>query len=242
MPPKQAEEHSAGQASLTLPGARLGLVLLVIAPFLLALDLTVAEWARQGLFPRWIVKAAQLSECFAHGYGVVACAVLVWLLDDLRSRAFYIAFTSLGAGLVADLVKLCIFRIRPRDFDFAGDVWSTFDSWFPIVSHPFSDLSSSMPSSHAATAAGLAFALITVYPRGKPLFFALLLFAGLQRIFSLAHFPSDVFVGAGLGWLCAWLASTYFLPQTWWRRAGQPQAVGESSGPVQNRSVNAQLP
>ena len=65
----------------------------------------------------------------------------------------------------------------------------------------------SFPSAHTATAAGLAAALIWLYPQGRLLFTLLAVLVGCQRIVSGAHFPSDVLVGAAAGCLVA----TFFL-------------------------------
>jgi membrane-associated phospholipid phosphatase len=61
----------------------------------------------------------------------------------------------------------------------------------------------SFPSSHAATAAGLAVALAALYPRGRWLYLTFAMLAGLQRIEAQAHFASDVLAGAALGCIVA---------------------------------------
>jgi membrane-associated phospholipid phosphatase len=210
--------HSSASATTrSLPTVGIGVFLLAIAPFCFAIDLTVAECARANLFPRWLVKAANLSEFFAHGFGIIVIAILIATLDPRRIHALYVGCTALLAGLSGDLMKLVIFRIRPRDFDFAGNVWTTFHEWLPVLSlHP-AKLSGSFPSSHAATAAGLAFALTTLYPSGKTVFALLTGFACLQRVFAGAHFPSDVAFGAGLGWCAAWFFTRFVLPVRWWK-------------------------
>lgn len=210
--------------------ATFGLLLLLGAPFCLAFDLTVAQWAKAGFFPKWLVKSANLSEFFAHGFGVIVVAMLIALLDSQRRRALFVGGIALCSGLVADLAKLVIYRVRPRDFDFSGDVWATFQQWWPLFRHEFEHLSGSFPSSHAATAAGMMFALTTVYPRGTPVYALLLALACLQRIVASAHFPSDVAFGAGLGWCCAWLVTRFIPPDGWGPDEGRECAATTSVG------------
>jgi membrane-associated phospholipid phosphatase len=57
----------------------------------------------------------------------------------------------------------------------------------------------SFPSGHAAVAAGLATALAWKYPHGLPVFACLAAAAAAQRLFSSAHYPSDVLFGAACG-------------------------------------------
>ncbi|MBC8115904.1 MAG: phosphatase PAP2 family protein, partial [Candidatus Saccharimonas sp.] len=51
------------------------------------------------------------------------------------------------------------------------------------------------------TAVGLAVVLAAWYPRGRWLFATLAVLVGMNRMQCLAHFPSDVFSGAALGWI-----------------------------------------
>jgi len=57
----------------------------------------------------------------------------------------------------------------------------------------------SFPSGHSAVAAGLATALAWKYPHGTLTFGLLAAAAGLQRVASSAHYPSDVAFGAAIG-------------------------------------------
>jgi membrane-associated phospholipid phosphatase len=66
-----------------------------------------------------------------------------------------------------------------------------------------------MPSGHSATAFSLAFCLSKLYPRGRVLWFSFALLLASSRIMVDAHYLSDVFAGAALGWLIAKLFSQY---------------------------------
>ncbi|MCE9547881.1 MAG: phosphatase PAP2 family protein [Planctomycetia bacterium] len=146
----------------------------------------------------------QLARAEVFGYGVsVAVMLLAVLLVDAKRRWAWprLVMMSLGAGLSANIVKLFLARTRPKYCAMGTDVWHTFGKFLAFGkggSHQ-----QSFPSSHTATAVGLAVALSTLYPRGRWLFFALAALCGCQRIAFQAHFTSDVCWGAALGWLVA---------------------------------------
>ena len=147
-------------------------------------------------------------EPFGHGRGVVLVLLILHQLDPARRWAIpRVAACALAGGMAANLLKMLIVRSRPNDIplDFHSSVWATFGQWLPGFSGQ-SGLQS-FPSAHTAAAAGLAAALIWLYPQGRWLFTALAVLVGCQRIVSGAHFPSDVLIGAAAG--C--LAATFFL-------------------------------
>lgn len=194
-----------------------GLALLLIAPVALLVDLPLAIWARDQAYPKLLVKACNLSEFFAHGFGVFIIAWVITLLDTRGwRRGLTVLVAALSAGLTGDLLKLLIFRVRPRDFDFAGGILTTFQEWLPVGTRHIEHLSSSFPSSHAATAAGLTFVLMFFYPRGRAVFAVLFFLACAQRVFAGAHFLSDVLFGAGIGWCAAFLVVSGVIPKSWW--------------------------
>lgn len=142
--------------------------------------------------------ALEICETFGHGFGATLIVFAALVLDPPRRRIWPWMFAgSLGAGIAANALKYLMPRIRPRDFELAaGTVWDTFakganSGW---GMHSF-------PSAHTATAVGLAVILSALYPRGRWYFAILALLVGLQRIVSLAHFPSDVCAGAIVGWV-----------------------------------------
>ena len=103
------------------------------------------------------------------------------------------------------LLKQLIDRSRPRatDFNLVTSALDTFGT-ASLVAGPRggSDLHS-FPSGHSATAAALATVLIWKYPQGRVFFLIVAISACLQRIFSMAHYPSDVCLGAACGILGA---------------------------------------
>ena len=183
------------------------LLLLLAAAASLSIDIRVATFFKQGHHPKLMAELFENAEPFGHGMGACAIIVAVALLDpEKRSRIGWLVGGSLGAGALASAAKLLLARSRPRAFDLLnGNVWLTFVGWLP--SQRSTDIQS-FPSAHTVTAVGLAVVLTAWYPRGRWLFATLAILVGMHRLHCLAHFPSDVFAGAGLGWFvgscCVW--------------------------------------
>jgi membrane-associated phospholipid phosphatase len=164
----------------------------------LAVDVPLAVWADRGSCPSIVQKLCGLSETFAHGAGVALVLACIAVLDPWHRYALpRIAAAALGSGLLANALKLLVARARPHHFDLQTDALDSFVGWFPMLGN--SSWQQGFPSSHAATAAGLAVALSCLYPRGRWLFPTLAALAGFQRVLAGSHFLSDVFWGAAVG-------------------------------------------
>jgi len=145
-----------------------------------------------------------MFEPFGHGLGLVLVLVTLHQLDPGRRWAIpRVLACALAAGGAADLLKMLLLRIRPYDLpkNFSGSVCETFGRWLPLLGG--NSGSQSFPSAHTATAVGLAAALIWLYPNGRLMFALLAVLVGCQRIVSMAHYPSDVLMGAAAGCLVA---------------------------------------
>lgn len=170
----------------------------------LAIDVPLASWVRGGHAPDLIQKLCGLAEVFGHGLGVVLIVLFIAVLDPWHRYGIpRIMAASLGAGLAANVIKLLVARTRPAHCDFAvaDRGIETFGSWFPLAGNE--SWQQSFPSSHMATAAGLAIVLAAFYPRGRWLFPAFAALAGFQRVLHQSHFASDVFLGAAVGCIFA---------------------------------------
>ena len=177
-------------------------VLLLVALAMLPFDLVVGHWAVQGGCPGFFRELLEAVEPFGNGNGVIYIVLAVIALDWARRRAaFRILATAFGAGLAADVVKLVVERTRPGAFAFEGTVRDTFVRMFPFMGAESSG--QSFPSAHTATAVGLAAALAWQYPRARVFFFALAALVAAQRVTSGAHFLSDTFCGAAIGFVVA---------------------------------------
>lgn len=181
---------------------------------LLAVDLPVARWFRAHRLPGDLGRLVDLSEVFAHGLGVAVLLAVTTALDPtLRGMAaarrdlLRLVAAAYAGGLVVDLIKLVVTRVRPRaaDLSAVASALGTFGT-AAVDGHLMaggltgksSDLMS-FPSGHAATAAGLATALCWKYPHGIPVFVLLATMAAAQRVVSSAHYPSDTAFGAAVG-------------------------------------------
>ncbi len=176
-----------------------------LAALALFIDLPVASWVRDHGFSGEWKRLIRLAETFGWGGTALVIILTAAVLDERGWRIVpRLATSSLGAGLVGDIVKLLIARLRPVAANLSGSVQETFVAWLPTlhakaVGRAYGHELQSFPSAHAATAAGLAAGLAALYPRGRWFFFSFSFLAGLQRIDAQAHFTSDVLAGAALG-------------------------------------------
>lgn len=188
-----------------------GLGILGLAAF--AIDLPVASWCKAHRLPGELGRLVTLCEAFGHSLSVALILLAALLLDDQLAvprpgrlgrgqRAFLqlIAMAYCG-GLVVDLIKAAVTRVRPRAADLASiaSTLGTFGDGALAASGGHRADLMSFPSGHSAVAAGLAAALTWRYPRGWPLFAALAAGTAVQRVCSSAHYPSDTAFGAAVG-------------------------------------------
>lgn len=115
-----------------------------------------------------------------------------------HSRGGLIMAGATLGGIAAELAKLVVRRLRPREF---GEY-----VFRPFTERPFSTGGLGMPSSHALVAFGAAAILSRIFPRARVVWWGLAWGCGLTRVASGAHFFSDIAVAAIIGWLVgAWL-------------------------------------
>ncbi len=183
-------------------------------------DMPVAEFIRAGRIPKFVNQALEQAEVFGHGVGVAYLVLAISVLDARRrSWVPTLLFGAMGGGLAANSFKLVVSRMRPRNMtSLQASVWETFGPLWHGELQAAGD-SHSFPSAHTGMATGFAVVLSAMYPQGRWLFFGFAALVGLQRIVSSSHFPSDVCVGAAVGWVMGQAA----LALRQWRR-------GENSG------------
>ncbi|MFG0246980.1 MAG: phosphatase PAP2 family protein [Phycisphaerales bacterium JB052] len=117
--------------------------------------------------------------------------------DRDRHRGLAIFFSALVSGAMAELIKLVIARERPV---LNGDIqpgWYHFRGFFSGFSNG-SNLG--FPSSHAAVAFGGCIMFACFLPKAQRLLLMLAIGCGITRMLTGAHFATDVFGGALLGW------------------------------------------
>jgi membrane-associated phospholipid phosphatase len=193
----------------------LPVILAVAAAAALSIDLPVAmnlrHWNDEASpsFNRSIgayLGYFDIFEPFGHGIGVALVLLAIHQLDPARRWAMpRVLACALASGGAADLLKMMLARMRPNDIPlgFDGSIWATFGEWLPMLRNASG--MQSFPSAHTATAAGMAIALVWLYPQGRFFFTLLVVMVGCQRVVSRAHFPSDVLTGAATGCLVATL-------------------------------------
>lgn len=168
----------------------------------LAIDLPVAAVAKAGNHPRWVSELLENAEPFGHGIGATLIVIGIYALDGARRRDFpRLLAGSIGAGLVANVLKLFVVRTRPRDITTLPEsIWQTFGG---LWSAGQGNGAQSFPSAHTATAVGLAVMLSHRHPQARWYFASMATLVAVQRVQCSAHFPSDVFAGALVGWCTA---------------------------------------
>ncbi len=181
---------------------------------LMTVDLPVAVWFRTHDLPGDLARLVDFSEVFAHGLGAAAVLGVVVALDPslrqvgARRDLARLCLAAFSGGLVVDLIKGIVTRVRPRaaDLEALSSALATFGdqaaaAGFGPAAGPFGKTTElmSFPSGHAAVAAGMATALAWKYPHGLGVFVVLAACAGMQRVVSSAHYPSDVAFGAAVG-------------------------------------------
>ena len=165
------------------------------------IDVQVAQNRFTEFIPGDLRRIVQLSEIFAHGFGIALIMYLLWALAPAKRRLIpRLAACAILPGLAVQLVKLFVVRLRPLHF--AADypvihpkAWAGF---LPVGELNFEYASQSFPSAHAATAVGLAVGLIWLMPSCRYLFASLAFLAAVQRVAAGAHWVSDVFAGTAI--------------------------------------------
>jgi membrane-associated phospholipid phosphatase len=122
--------------------------------------------------------------------------------DSYQTGTALLAADAYGDSAIVDLVLKAITR-RERPSDVPLDTPFT-DTFFNPNQSPFQG--SSFPSGHAAAAFSVATVVAMRYHRHRWIPWAAYGFAAavsLSRVTTLAHFPSDVFLGGALGYTIA---------------------------------------
>ncbi|MGA2033551.1 MAG: phosphatase PAP2 family protein [Thermoguttaceae bacterium] len=170
---------------------------LLSAAAALSIDCSLSQWCVARKCPSFLHGVLEPFAAFGDAAGTFVVLFAIHRLDpSRRRRLWWVLACVLLSALAANGAKTLLARTRPQNFDFHYGVCTTFGRWLPVK-----NVSQSLPSGHTATAAGLALALMALYPRGRRLFLLLAVLVACQRIESGAHFLSDVLSGAGVSCL-----------------------------------------
>jgi len=189
-----------------------GVLAIAASLLIMRVDQQLSSAIRLGKIPGDLRKMIDLSEAFAHGSGVAAILVALYLCSSRSRAAVWIAvMMTITSGLAANGLKAVFTRARPYTFDAAAgstdiaglDIFGGGSFWNASIR--------SFPSGHTATAWGLAIGLSLLYPRGTAVFIVLGCLATFQRLVSGAHFPSDTLAGFGIA--CLACAAVLMVPR-----------------------------
>jgi undecaprenyl-diphosphatase len=182
----------------------------ILAIAAVAVDGRVAAWVfHQGLPP--ILKHsiwAKIIKGYGHfGESTIPIAVFVLLAAGKkvgRYAAAWLLLNGIPVGLFYTFIKWFVGRPRP---------YANKESANPLEFHPLVNglrglwhaPNLSFPSGHTCLAFATATTLSILWPRGAWLFFLGAVLVGAERVLENAHYPSDVFAGAFLGIIAAWI-------------------------------------
>lgn len=220
------------------------------------LDGSLSRLARSLPFSGDIKRELTAWQQYGALTSILVTAAIVALLDTNRwRRIFDLAAASILTVLACNLLKNVVGRPRPVLDDphtFLGP-WGMYpvpvsDPNFKggvrrILSHAWGGAVDaggatarrvsyelwSMPSSHTAGAVVLSFFLVAMYPKLRPIAIVLAVLVGLTRVITAAHWPTDVILGAALGYAISAVVIPNYMgirALDWlWRRAIDPNAA-----------------
>lgn len=174
-----------------------------------------------------VVRELAALQQFGGLSSVLIVALAVWLLDPARRERVWDLLLATGVtSAAAWIAKLLIGRPRPK-FEDPGLILGPFAA-YPIgpgegVHHAWefwSGISSdlwSMPSSHTSAATALAVFIGLLYPVLRWPLVVWVSLVAFSRVLFGAHWPSDLALGAGLGFA----TSSWVVRQELGRRAAR---------------------
>lgn len=131
--------------------------------------------------------------------GTWAIIALLFIIHDRnRHRGAAVFLSALISGAVAEFAKLIFARERPVEGNQIQEGLYHFRGFLS----GFTDGSNlGLPSSHAAVAFGGCLMLAALIPNTRRFLFLLALGCAITRMLTGAHFATDVYLGAIIGWM-----------------------------------------
>jgi membrane-associated phospholipid phosphatase len=202
---------ATGPAPWLLPALAGIAAVVVVFPFDADLSRAATRLAAQPWFSGDVRRELTAWQQYGQGTALLVAALFIWLLDPPRRRRLLDLGLAAGlAQLVSSVGKTLVGRPRPV----FGDPRTILGPWgeYPVrgadggwrLVHAWERSAAdlwSMPSSHTLFAVVLSVFLGTLYPRARPLVWALAAVVGVARVLLGAHWPTDVLAGAAAGWL-----------------------------------------
>jgi undecaprenyl-diphosphatase len=165
-----------------------------------AADLAALRWVISALRAPWLdpwMAAIGPAAVYGLPFVVLGATLVIWRRDGRVVMALWRIVLAVWLASVATswVLKPAFDRARP----FVADATVT------VVGRPATG--ASMPSGHAATAVAGAFALALLRPAGRVVAWALAALILFSRVYLGQHYPTDVLVGALVGWACGYFAT-----------------------------------
>lgn len=195
----------------------LSLVLFIAGFLALRFDRRIARGLRARVSKPWRRHMRQITD-WAKGLHWIAFSALAYgvaqaMIASMGESPALRRLSDFSLALLASLVlasavlhtaKFLFGRRRPRD-DFEHGLYGlkpfAFDTQFD-----------SFPSGHAMTIFCLAVVLSAALPAATPLFFLGALWLAMTRALLVAHFLSDVLIGAAMGVIAAYIILRFGFP------------------------------
>jgi membrane-associated phospholipid phosphatase len=182
---------------------------------LLPCDGAVSGWFQKHAPGGDVRRSLEALQQYGDVGTILIVSAVVFLLDrERRLRLWDLYLASAATGLVCVALKMLVGRPRPQLGAPGTFLWPWGTYPLPAPGHPAVSVAAhawevgrhgaqlwSMPSSHTAAAMALSLYLIHVYPRLRPLAVAMVLLVGCGRVITGAHYPTDLIVGAAVGYL-----------------------------------------
>ncbi|MCC6908558.1 MAG: phosphatase PAP2 family protein [Phycisphaerales bacterium] len=177
--------------SLRLNPLAAPLLATVVLSLLLLTDAALVRWHASINWPWRLSDLEHLGSAWCNRV-VPYAALLVGLAFNRRAMRQLIFALPLQA-IIAHLLKWIIGRVRPTHGDSS------------LLFSPFSLVHGAIPSGHATLVWTVAFVFACQKSRSTALWIVVALFVCWARLQTYAHFPSDLFAGAMIGWMVALL-------------------------------------
>ncbi len=200
------------------------------------LDRPVALWFKANLEGFWALFFDRVTKLGLGGVWLVPAAIgaILFRWRQVRARteqaerrwllrangALFLFASVAGSGLVVDLLKGLIGRLRPQEL-FVHQVYG-FEPFSIHWSH------NSFPSGHGQTAFAALTALAAIWPRARIPLLALALLIAASRVIISVHYLSDVMMGSYCGVVGTILLGRLFAARGWEIREG---AGAEATAP-----------
>ena len=195
----------------------LAIVLLLAGLAALPIDRGSAHYFREHLYTPLFRAAYRITDLAKGGPWIAAAALAyvgaqLWLstatpsalAGTISQYALALLASFVAGSVVLHVLKIFLGRRRPRDDVEHGLYGFRYFTWQLQYD--------SFPSGHAMTIFSVAVIASIIVPVLAPLWFGIALVLALTRAMLIAHFLSDVLIGAALGVIATRETLLYFFP------------------------------